>query len=75
MWQNEINYEKNGQGPNNNKNVKSSYLVVSETENHNLTHKTAIKIQFFSGTKSQSFFADTNLKIDQINRENSSKVQ
>ena len=62
---------KNGQIP---KNRKNWNLSVSKPENHNLSRKTAIKIDCeFSRKKKFSFSADTLLKFDQIKRKMEAK--
>ena len=44
-------------------------LVISKPENHNLSRKTAVKIEFdFNKKKKHSFIADNKLQVDQIKR-------
>ena len=44
-------------------------LVVSKPENHNLSRKTAIKIEFdFNRKKKHFLIADKKLQVDQIKR-------
>ena len=42
-------------------------LVILKPENHNLSRKTAIKIEFdFNRKKKHSFIADNKLQVDQV---------